>query len=56
MKKPAAAAVMKTPAMKKQAGGKCPTPCDGRSGSNSPMPPMSDELLQLQADLVPKQP
>lgn len=53
MKKPAAAAVMKTPAMKKQAGGKCPTstPCDGRSGSNSPMPPMSDELLQLQADL-----
>ena len=53
MKKPAAAAVMKTPAMKKQAGGKhqTSTPSDGRSGSNSPMPPMSDELLQLQAAL-----
>ena len=50
MKKPAA--VMKTPAMKKPAGGKPQTStlCDVRSGSNSPMPPLSDEL-QLQAAL-----
>ena len=51
MKKPAA--VMKTPAMKKPGGGKPQTSSrsDVRSGSNGPMPPMSDELLQLQAAL-----
>ena len=54
MKKPAA--VMKTPAMKKPAARK-PTPKAttdsdvARSGSNSPLPPMPDELQQLQAGL-----
>ena len=48
MKKPAA--VMKTPAMKKPAGK--PTPkATTDSGSNSPLPPMPDELQQLQAGL-----
>ena len=53
MKKPAA--VMKTPAMKKPAGMPTPkatTDSDAaRSGSNSPLPPMPDELQQLQAGL-----
>ena len=53
MKKPAA--VMKTPAMKKPAGKPTPkatTDSDvARSGSNSPLPPMPDELQQLQAGL-----
>ena len=54
MKKPAA--VMKTPAMKKPVARK-PTPKAttdsdvARSGSNSPLPPMPDELQQLQAGL-----
>ena len=53
MKKPAA--VMKTPAMKRPARKPTPkatTDSDvARSGSNSPMPPMPDELQQLQAGL-----
>ena len=52
MKKPAA--VMKTPPMKKPAGKPTPKATDSdvaRSGSNSPLPPMPDELQQLQAGL-----
>ena len=43
---------MKTPAMKKPAAAK-PKAISGssRSGSNSPLPPMSNELQQLQAAL-----